>query len=143
VPKLFVENHHPSLRPRKTWLKERAEKALPLCMASRGKGDAPLGDLEEVWSHFVSDAEIARIHGEFLGDPTPTDVITFHHGEIIISLDHARSVAPTYGHSWREEILLYMIHGLLHLNGHEDNVRTSAEVMKQKQEEILRKVLET
>jgi probable rRNA maturation factor len=51
------------------------------------------GDLSIV---FVNDAAIAKVHAQFMDDPTPTDVITFpadpeldFAGEIIVSVDHA------------------------------------------------------
>ena len=70
-----------------------AADALALCLASRGPGDAPLGELGEIEVSLVSDEDIARVHGEFMDDPTPTDVITFQHGEILVSLDTARREA--------------------------------------------------
>ena len=49
-----------------------------------------------------------------------TDVITFDHGEIIVSIETAILNAEKYNHTWQRELFLYMIHGLLHLVGHDD-----------------------
>ena len=88
----------------------------------------------------IYDAVIAGVHGEFMDDPTPTDVITFHHGEILVSLDTARREGPTHGNSAAEETLLYIIHGLLHLNGHTDLREPDRTAMHREQETILDRV---
>jgi len=119
----------------------QALAALPLCLASRGGEEPVLGALEEVEISLVSDEVIAGVHGEFMDDPTPTDVITFHHGEILISVDTARREAPAHGNSVAEETLLYLIHGLLHLNGHTDLGEPDRSTMHRVQEEILRQIL--
>lgn len=115
--------------------------ALPLCLTSPGSEAALLGELEEVEISLVSDEVIAGVHGEFMDDPTPTDVITFHHGEILISVDTARREAPAHGHTVAEETLLYLIHGLLHLNGHTDQHEPDRSAMHREQEDILRQIL--
>lgn len=115
--------------------------ALPLCLASYGTEPPLLANLDEVEISLVSDEAIAEVHGEFMDDPTPTDVITFHHGEIIVSVDTAGREAATHGNSVAEELLLYMIHGLLHLNGHTDMIEPDRTVMHREQERILRTVL--
>lgn len=122
-------------------LGEQALTALPRCLASRGREEPVLGSLEEVEVSLISDEIIAGVHGEFMNDPTPTDVITFHHGEILVSVDTARRVAPLHGNSVAEETLLYIIHGLLHLNGHNDQVEPDRSVMYREQESILRQIL--
>lgn len=83
-----------------------------------------LGELRSIEISIVDDATIARIHGEFLGDPTPTDVITFPHGdgmgEILVSADTAESYADFHRLSREEELFRYMAHGLVHLHGYLD-----------------------
>lgn len=77
----------------------------------------------EVSLLLTDDAEIARLHGEFLGDPTPTDVITFPLDdavEIVVSVECARRCARELGHTIRAELALYIVHGLLHVCGHDD-----------------------
>ncbi|WP_309398817.1 rRNA maturation RNase YbeY [Cerasicoccus maritimus] len=85
---------------------------------------APDGELSLV---FLTDDELAQIHDDFLDDPTPTDVITFpgdaemdFAGEICVSVDRAISEAPKHGWSFAEELTLYLVHGWLHLAGHDD-----------------------
>jgi probable rRNA maturation factor len=81
------------------------------------------------------------VHADFLDDPTPTDVITFHHGEILISLDTAARQAAEYRLPYEHEAALYIIHGLLHLGGWDDHNPTEAADMKTLQERILKEAL--
>jgi probable rRNA maturation factor len=69
----------------------------------------------------VSDRRIAQIHADFMGIAGPTDVITFDHGDIVISAETARAHAAEYGQPVDHEIALYILHGLLHLNGFDDS----------------------
>ncbi len=119
------------------WLAEQLLAALPFCLASRGGETPVLSELRDVEISLVDDATIARIHGEFMGDPTTTDVITFHHGEILVSVDTARREGPGHGNTPEEETLLYIIHGLLHLNGHSDLREPDRTEMHLAQEAIL------
>jgi probable rRNA maturation factor len=124
------------------WLRRIAKAALPACLAaSKPREDAVLATLEEVEITYVSDAEIARVHGEFLDDPTPTDVITFHHGEILISAETAARQALDHGQTLEHELALYLIHGLLHLAGWHDEEEAEAAEMAHTQESILQQAI--
>lgn len=140
LPKIEIFSHTECPEIDLDQLAKRALVALPLCLKARGQEDPLLGDLEEIEISLVSDEVIAGVHGEFMDDPTPTDVITFHHGEILLSTDTARRAAPAHGNSMENETLLYLIHGLLHLNGHTDLHEPDRTEMHQIQEEILRAV---
>lgn len=122
-------------------LQSRIEQGLVLCLEAPGEGERVLPDLEEVEFNLVSDETIARVHAEFMDDPTATDVITFQHGEIFVSCETARREGPEHGHSEDEEVLLYMIHGLLHLNGHTDAGEAERDLMHRTQDAILARVL--
>ena len=64
--------------------------------------------------------------------PGPTDVITFEHGEIIISAADRRPVThANIGQPIEHELGLYIIHGILHLNGHDDLAEPAASRMKE------------
>jgi probable rRNA maturation factor len=76
---------------------------------------------------FLTDSALARLHASFLDDPSPTDVITFagtsafgQAGEICVSADTARAFAAGHRHDLSEELTLYIVHGWLHLAGHDD-----------------------
>jgi len=76
----------------------------------------------------VSDPYLSSIHRRFLGDPAPTDVISFDlgeegggaAGEIYVSVDRARAVARERGDPIDRELALYLVHGALHLCGFDD-----------------------
>ena len=83
---------------------------------------------------------MARVHRDFLGDPTETDVITFSYGEIVVCPAVAQDRISEYGVTLEDEILLYCLHGLLHLSGYDDTTARSAREMKTAQEKLLAKV---
>ena len=73
----------------------------------------------------TDDAEIAQLHGEHLGDPTPTDVISFdaqgeHAVEIVVSVECAERRARELGGERASELTLYVVHGVLHACGFDD-----------------------
>ncbi len=85
---------------------------------------------------FVDDPTFQAMHEEFLDDPSVTDVMAFDYtqadgeadpeAEVYVSADRARVVAAERGEASREELLLYLVHGALHLCGmddHEDGPR--------------------
>jgi len=89
----------------------------------------------------VDRATMAKVHADFLGDPTETDVITFPYGEILVCPAVARDVGLALGHPVGEEVLLYALHGVLHLAGYDDKVPEAAQEMARAQDKLLRKVL--
>ncbi|TWU01952.1 rRNA maturation RNase YbeY [Neorhodopirellula pilleata] len=74
------------------------------------------------------DAAIHQINRQFLQHDYPTDVISFPYdlvpprveGELVVSLETAIAQATVAGWSIREELLLYVVHGTLHLVGYDD-----------------------
>ena len=83
---------------------------------------------------------MARVHGNFLGDPTETDVITFPYGEILVCPAVAQDRAASYGLEVEQEVLLYCLHGLLHLAGYDDTTSKLAKEMAAAQERLLERV---
>ena len=84
----------------------------------------PPGELSLV---FLTDSALAELHGAFLADPTPTDVITFTGdaaaglaGEICVSVDTASAYARRHRQDFATELTLYLVHGWLHLAGYDD-----------------------
>jgi probable rRNA maturation factor len=96
----------------------------------------------------VDDATIAKLHGEFLNDPMPTDVLSFVlerseqmlEGEVIASADTAKTSAGRYHWPATEELLLYIIHGTLHLVGYDDTTPKLRKQMRAKEREYLEQV---
>ena len=117
-----------------------ANLALPLCMKNPAHDGGVLADLAIVEVSIVDDATIDQVHRDFMNIPGATDVITFAHGEIVVSSETARFNASEYGNSFENELMLYMIHGLLHLAGHEDALAIERDFMEKLQDEILKQV---
>ena len=73
----------------------------------------------------ASDAALRRANLRFLGKDHPTDVLSFpggdglYLGDILISAPSARRQARSLGHSVDEELKILLLHGLLHLLGHD------------------------
>lgn len=93
---------------------------LPELLSAPKGPDHVLSQLEMVEISVVDDPTIARVHAEFLNDPSATDAITFPYGEILVSCDTAESYAAAHGLSREEELFRYMVHGLTHLHGYLD-----------------------
>lgn len=127
---------------------EPEAEALRLLRCLESSGRFPIGD-GELSIAFVDDATIARIHDDFMGDPSPTDVITFPAdpametaGEIIVSVDHARSRSEELGEPFSLELSLYLVHGWLHLAGYDDREPEQRRKMRAAEQSTL-KVIET
>src|SRR5262249_26439285 len=114
-----------------------AAGAVQRCLRLRKGKRTNLRKLHEIFIWLISDRRISRLHREFLGENGPTDVITFQHGEIFISVETARRYARKFGDSLMGEIKLDIVHGLLHLHGFDDRTAADARRMKTAQEEIL------
>jgi probable rRNA maturation factor len=140
TPRLRLYNHQRTQPAHLKLWRDSARRALPLCLAAAKKRDSDLAELEEIEVSFVSDEDIARVHAEFLNDATPTDIITFPHGEILISLDTAARQAADHGETYEREAALYLIHGLLHLAGWDDHEPTERDEMHRLQARILEEV---
>jgi probable rRNA maturation factor len=97
-------------------------------------------ELKEIQIVLVDRKTMTRVHGSFLGDRTETDVITFPYGEILICPAVARRQAPAFGTALENEILLYALHGLLHLAGYGDTTPAALRKMDRAQGELLRQL---
>lgn len=141
VPEIEVYDHTGDDEMSVEWLEGMGKKALPRCIENTGTESPVLPGLETVEVSLISDEEIAKVHDEFMDDPSATDVITFQHGEILISVDTARYAGLEHGNSLKVETLLYLIHGLLHLNGHVDKEEPERSAMHRCQEKILHELM--
>jgi probable rRNA maturation factor len=93
----------------------------------------------------VDDPTIAELHKRYLDDPDPTDVLSFVlerspkylEGEIVASADTAEALAADYHWTAADELLLYVIHGALHLVGYDDTAPKKRSIMRKKEQEYL------
>jgi probable rRNA maturation factor len=134
---MFVHNLQRALRIDLPALQKSAEKILELVLRIRAGRRTQLRRLHEISVLLISDRRMAWLHRQFLGQSGPTDVLTFRHGEIFISVETARRHARRFGNSLAQELRLYVVHGLLHLHGFSDRGKSETRKMKMIQQRIL------
>jgi probable rRNA maturation factor len=96
----------------------------------------------------TDDREIAALHARHLGDATTTDVMSFAADdddgdggvELVVSVQTARRVARERGHEARAEIALYIVHGLLHVLGHDDKQPRARARMRLAEQQCMRRL---
>ena len=114
-----------------------AQEAARLALENAAEDDSPLSHLATLEVALVDDVTSDQVHRDFMDIEGPTDVITFHHGEIVIGAEVAERQAAEYGEPLPREILRYFVHGLLHLAGHDDGKPEDRATMEAAQEIIV------
>jgi len=141
-----IENRQSAMPTDARWLKNCVERVLSAEQIASA-------DLSIV---LVEDAEIHRINREHLEHDWPTDVISFSYakesppatcwprgqgrsldGELIVSTETAGRQATAHGWSPRDELLLYVVHGILHLCGYDDLTDSERPFMRRREREVL------
>lgn len=97
---------------------------------------------------FINNEHMHRLNKQFLDHDEPTDVLTFPYstgkakleGEVVMSYEIAAEYAADRGHETRLELLLYVVHGCLHLCGYDDRTAKQAKAMRAKEREYLMKL---
>jgi len=139
IPKITVRNLQRKIRVDVADLEIFARRAVKLCLQVKAKKQTELQPMSEVSVLIVSDRKIATLHRKFMNTPGATDVITFQHGEIFISAEMARRNARRFGTQMVRELRVYVVHGLLHLAGLDDDTPPGARLMETIQRKILAK----
>ena len=119
----------------------RLAAAVQLALADEGCEEA------NVSVAIVDDPTIHRLNRQFLEHDYPTDVLSFVleplpqlEGEIIASFDTARTEAAEAGWAAEDELLLYVVHGALHLAGHLDKDPEDAAEMRAAERDVLHRL---
>ena len=97
---------------------------------------------------FLTNAQIKILNKKYKGEPRPTDVLSFDLsealygsegllGSIFISIDKALENSKIFNTSFAEELTLYVIHGILHLAGYDDEYPAERARMEKRQKRIL------
>jgi probable rRNA maturation factor len=137
---IIIGNHQEIIAIPENWLtalEDVAQQAAAMALAHAIGNDSPLACLATLEVALVDDATSDRVHRDFMDIEGPTDVITFHHGEIVIGVEVALRQAEEFGEPLPREILRYLVHGLLHLSGHEDEEPAERASMESAQESIV------
>jgi len=136
------------------WLRKIARRALAAANA---------GTRAEMGICITGDEDIHRLNRDYLEEDRPTDVLSFpmlesvadatlfvnppdgqlHLGEVIISYPQASRQAAEHGHSVAKEIVLLLVHGILHLLAYDHDIPSRARVMKQRERAIIQTIEET
>jgi probable rRNA maturation factor len=99
----------------------------------------------EVAIHFVGRQKICSLHAEYFDDPSLTDCISFPIdnddetsyivlGEVFVCPATADQYVKVHGGVLNEEIILYCVHGILHLLGYDDIEETDRQVMREREQ---------
>ena len=99
----------------------------------------------EVSVALVDDREMRELNRQFLAHDYATDVLSFVleataerlEGEIVVSADTAVAAAEKYGWPAEDELLLYVVHGALHLAGWDDAGEEQAATMRRRERHYL------
>lgn len=133
----------------RAWLDDAARRALAAMLTAGG----------QVLVRLVDDVAMARAHEEYADTPGTTDVLTFdltdghsairrdpdgsaHAGapldvEILACVDEARRQAAARGHAVERELLLYILHGVLHCLGYDDHDPAAFAAMHAEEDRLL------
>lgn len=107
---------------------EKAPRALPRrqLTAFAELVSARVADGRRFCCLLTGDDELQRLNREFRALDEPTDVLSFPSaspsgelGDIAISVDRARQQADSYDHGLSVEVQILLLHGVLHLLGHD------------------------
>lgn len=135
--------------PAAGWIEPLLQRAGSLCGVRQGRLEVSL----------VDDTTMSELHAEHCGDSSTTDVLTFDlldsandlaekqtpdpekigriEADVILCVDEARRQAAQRGHDTRVELLLYAVHGLLHLLGEDDHDEAAYCRMHRREDELM------
>ncbi len=134
----ILDSTHLLSEPELHWIRVKGEQAL-----------STLGATGEVRVRVLSDEGMAHAHETYSRVPGPTDVLTFDlrapgaadlDADLLIGLEVARREALARGHAVRDEVLLYVIHGILHCLGHDDTADDSSARMHAEEDRVLEQI---
>lgn len=120
-------------------IKKQRVREVAAAVLRRERADAELSIV------FVDKDEITRLNKKFLGHEGPTDVLSFPletnarriTGEVVVCVPVAVEYAAETKSEVGGEIMLYVVHGVLHLLGYDDADKKSADTMRRAEKKIL------
>ncbi len=108
------------------------------------------GAAGELTLNFVDRADIADLNHEHMGAAGPTDVLSFPMlddasaggvpsllGDVVISPAVAADQFPEHAGTLDDELALLVVHGILHVLGHDHAVEAEAALMRAREIELL------
>lgn len=102
----------------------------------------------ELGVSIVGEEMMTRMNEAYLRHKGSTDVITFDYrdagrpdglaGELFVCLDEASVQAPRFRATWQNELVRYIVHGILHLCGFDDKTADARKKMKREEDRLMR-----
>jgi probable rRNA maturation factor len=149
MKRVWIRNRQKACRVNVTLLRQLARRVL-----EEGFGHKSF----ELAIHLIPEGEMARLNETFLQHHGSTDVITFNNremesgpfaenspdgkpelaGEIFLCPEVALRQAREFGASWQCELARYVVHGLLHMEGHDDLEAAPRRKMKREENRLLK-----
>jgi probable rRNA maturation factor len=107
--------------------------------------------------YLVNDRRITQLNETHLRHAGPTDVIAFDYsderssrrkeadslplmGDVFICVEEAIRQSGKYHTSWQSEVIRYIVHGILHLCGYDDQTVAARKKMKREEDRLLREL---
>jgi rRNA maturation RNase YbeY len=104
----------------------------------------------EIGVSIIGEEAMTRMNEGYLRHKGSTDVITFDYadasrpkllaGEIFVCLDEALAQAPRFRATWQNELVRYIVHGILHLCGYDDKTVAERKKMKREENRLVRRL---
>jgi rRNA maturation RNase YbeY len=103
-------------------------------------------ETDEVGVVLADDAAMRELNARYRGKDRPTDVLAFpgggpgphrHLGEVVISTERAIAQAAAHSDTVADEVARLLVHGLLHLVGHEHDTSAGRRAMRRAESEHL------
>jgi probable rRNA maturation factor len=104
----------------------------------------------EIGISIIGEEAMTRMNEGYLRHKGSTDVITFDYtdatrpkllcGEVFVCLDEALAQAPRFRLSWQNELVRYIVHGILHLSGYDDKTAAARRKMKREENRLMRRL---
>jgi len=96
----------------------------------------------EVSISFIDDSYMRELNLKYRDNNRTTDVLSFPQegellGDILISVDKATAQSEELGHTFEQEARRLVVHGLLHLLGYDHKKLQEAQLMEEKEKEVL------
>lgn len=106
----------------------------------------------ELGVHLVDEPEIIRLNETYLQHAGATDVISFDYGpsavagaicgDIFVCVPVAFAQARQFRTSWQDEVVRYIVHGVLHLLGYDDRTARARRRMKGEENRLVSRLSE-
>jgi probable rRNA maturation factor len=142
APRLLIVRNRHRARPLNTKLLRRILRALLV--------EELAGDNFEIGVSIIGEEAMTRMNEGYLRHKGSTDVITFDYrdagrpkcltGEIFVCLDEALARAPRFRATWQNELVRYVVHGMLHLCGYDDKIAAARRKMKREENRLMRRL---